>query len=74
MSSKQIRWIVAALALGLVALAGIAQAEVAQKGTIRVKFDGQLTPNKLRDQAEPRSRSRSPPRSPRPTPKRRPRR
>jgi hypothetical protein len=47
MSSKQIKWVVAALALGLVALAGIAQAEVAQKGTIRVQFDGQLTPNKL---------------------------
>ena len=47
MSRKQIRWIVAALALGLVALAGIAQAEVVQKGTIRVQFDGQLTPKKL---------------------------
>ena len=47
MSSKQIRWTLAALALGLLALAAIAQAEVAQKGTIRVKFDGQLTPQKL---------------------------
>ena len=47
MSRKQIRWIALALGLTVLALAGIAQAEVAQKGTIRVKFDGQLTPNKL---------------------------
>ena len=47
MSSKQIRWTLAALALGLLALAAVAHAEVAQKGTIRVQFDGQLTPQKL---------------------------
>ena len=48
MSSKQIRWIARSRwRLGLLALAAVAQAEVAQKGTIRVKFDGQLTPNKL---------------------------
>ena len=74
MSKSQIRWIALALGLTVLALAGIAQAEVAQKGTIRVQFDGQLTPNKLPRSAARRSRSRSRPRSPRPTPKRRPRR
>src|SRR5262245_16868024 len=47
MSRKQIRWALVTLAVGLLAVAGLARAEVAQKGTIRVKFDGQLTPKKL---------------------------
>jgi hypothetical protein len=47
MSKTQIKWLALALGLSLLALGAVAQAEVVQKGTIRVSFDGQLTPNKL---------------------------
>jgi hypothetical protein len=42
---RRAAWVVAALAV--LSLASLARAEVVQKGGIRVKFDGELTPNAL---------------------------
>jgi hypothetical protein len=47
MSKKKIQSLVFAGVLALLAVAAIAQAEIAQKGDLRVKFEGQLTPHSL---------------------------
>ena len=66
MSKTKIRSIALALGpLALLALAAFAQAEIAQKGDLQVKFEGELTPHSLPRTPRPRSTSRSPPRSPR---------
>ncbi len=47
MSKKKIQSLVFAGVLALLAVAAVAQAEIAQKGDLRVKFEGQLTPHSL---------------------------
>ena len=48
MSKTKIRSIALALGvLAVLALAAVAQAEIVQKGDLRVKFEGQLTPHSL---------------------------
>jgi hypothetical protein len=47
MSKRKIQSLVFAGVLSLLAVAAVAQAEIAQKGDLRVKFEGQLTPHSL---------------------------
>ena len=47
MSKSKIGALTLALSLALLALGAIAQAEIVQKGDVRVSFKGDLTPNKL---------------------------
>ncbi len=47
MSKKRIRTITLGIVFGVLALGAAANAEVVQKGTIRVSFEGQLTPTTL---------------------------